>query len=361
MANKQDTPNVSKGRQSNVELLRILSMFLIIAHHFSVHGGFTFSSTAVTVNRVWMQFMNAGGKIGVNLFILIAGYFLVQVPRVNWRKAFRLWLRLAVYSVCITILFYSLHLEQVSIKGFIKSFMPLTFPVWWFSNTYFLLYLISPYLNRLIQHLSKKEHLKALFFLGIVWVILPTVTNRQFEQNSLLWFIYLYFCGAFIYLYQEDWKRYRSSYGKIFLLVATLFYTSIVLFDVLGMWSNRFAVHALTLFQQNRLAAFSLSVLLFLFFLTMQLGSHKWLNTIASTTFGIYLLHDHPFSRQLLWKELFKNSTFATKPILIVYSILAVVAVFAICGVIDFIMQNGLRHVEEYVFKQWKRYTAKKS
>lgn len=26
-------------RQSNLELLRILAMFLIVAHHFAVHGG----------------------------------------------------------------------------------------------------------------------------------------------------------------------------------------------------------------------------------------------------------------------------------------------------------------------------------
>jgi len=29
-------------RQSNIELLRIISMIMIVAHHFSVHGNFKF-------------------------------------------------------------------------------------------------------------------------------------------------------------------------------------------------------------------------------------------------------------------------------------------------------------------------------
>jgi len=29
-------------RQSNIELLRIMAMSLIVAHHFSVHGNFKF-------------------------------------------------------------------------------------------------------------------------------------------------------------------------------------------------------------------------------------------------------------------------------------------------------------------------------
>ena len=41
-------------RDSNIELLRIVSMVLIIMHHFSVHGCFPFTSD-LTFNKVFLQ------------------------------------------------------------------------------------------------------------------------------------------------------------------------------------------------------------------------------------------------------------------------------------------------------------------
>ena len=61
------------NRQSNIELLRIIAMIFIIAHHFAVHGGFNFSTDIITVNSLWIQFIKIGGKIGVNIFVLISG------------------------------------------------------------------------------------------------------------------------------------------------------------------------------------------------------------------------------------------------------------------------------------------------
>ena len=65
--------NINNKRQSNIELLRILAMILIIAHHFALFGAFGFSETAVSINKLWIQFIQIGGKIGVNIFILISG------------------------------------------------------------------------------------------------------------------------------------------------------------------------------------------------------------------------------------------------------------------------------------------------
>ena len=49
-------------RKSNIELLRIISMIIIIAHHYAVHGGFNFSTQNITINRLWIQFLTLGGE-----------------------------------------------------------------------------------------------------------------------------------------------------------------------------------------------------------------------------------------------------------------------------------------------------------
>ena len=64
-------------RASNIELLRIISMILIIMHHFSVHGCFPFTPD-LTFNKVFLQVFGLGGKAAVVAFVMITGYFMVS-------------------------------------------------------------------------------------------------------------------------------------------------------------------------------------------------------------------------------------------------------------------------------------------
>ena len=63
-------------RNSSIELLRIIAMVMIVFHHFACHGGFSFG-TSVTATHFWYNFIVMGGKLGVDIFVLISGYYLI--------------------------------------------------------------------------------------------------------------------------------------------------------------------------------------------------------------------------------------------------------------------------------------------
>lgn len=67
-------------RKSNIELLRMVSMFLIVLHHYCVNSGFMeiMDLSQVTPNTLLVQFMSFGGKVGVNVFLIISGYFMIR-------------------------------------------------------------------------------------------------------------------------------------------------------------------------------------------------------------------------------------------------------------------------------------------
>ncbi len=63
-------------RYSNIELLRIVSMLLIISFHYAYKGGFTDDIPLINgyiIKMFWMF-----GELGVNCFMLITGYFMVE-------------------------------------------------------------------------------------------------------------------------------------------------------------------------------------------------------------------------------------------------------------------------------------------
>ncbi len=326
-----------KLRQSNMELLRIIAMLFIVAHHFSVHSGFDFPTDMITVNRLWVQFIEIGGKIGVNIFVLISGYFLISCQSIKTNKVIKLWLQLITYSILIFVLFTALGANPFSIKQLIKRCLPVTYSQWWFASTYFMLYLISPYISKLLNTLSRKEYQYLLILLTICWCIIPTFTLQVLESNSLLWFIYLYSLAGYIRLHASKMniKQLPVICFSLSALLIILTFLSAVVFDVLGTKASIFAEYANYFFGMQTLPILAISVLIFVGFLKINIGHKRMINIVASATFGVYLIHDHNSTRYFLWKNVFVGASYSESKILIPYSVLAIAIVFIACTIIE--------------------------
>jgi surface polysaccharide O-acyltransferase-like enzyme len=326
-----------KKRDSNIELLRIISMLLILAHHFSVHGGFNILKTSFTINRLWIQFLQFGGKIGVNIFVIITGYFLITSKGIKISKVLKLWLQLFFYSVSIYTLFVLTGVEVVSIKGIIKNVLPVIFTRWWFASTYFVLYLLSPYINKILNSFSKREYHRFLALLTLFWCIIPTFTTNSFQSNPLIWSIYLYSLAGYMRLYGLLNTVKTGTCLLTSFVVSLLTYLSAVVFDLLGLKISAFSEHATYFFEMQKLPILIISVLLFLGFSKLNIGSIKLINIVSSATFGVYLIHDNAYVREFLWQILFKNASYAYSDKLIPYSIMVIILVYIACTVIELI------------------------
>lgn len=85
-----------KERKSNFEILRILAMILIISYHFVFHSNYnywTINAHDFILRAFWLF-----GEIGVNLFMLISGYFLV-CSKFSWKKVIKLILYFRDYNL----------------------------------------------------------------------------------------------------------------------------------------------------------------------------------------------------------------------------------------------------------------------
>lgn len=331
---KSDTIT-SKVRQSNIELLRIVAMIMIVAHHFAVHGGFTFAADTLSLNRFWLQFIQIGGKIGVDIFVLISGYFLIKSQSVKINKIIRFWVQIFLCSFLCFLIFTIIGQGQFNIIALIKSIMPITFSEWWFASAYFILYLLSPYINKLLNILTKKQYRQLLLLLGICWCIFPTFTGRSLQGSDLLWFIYLYAFAGYLRLFGFSSKL--TSFKSLLLatVITLVTFSSAVAFDILGTKIPAFSNHATFFYGMQKLPIFMISVLMFAGFLRSKIGYKKFVNTISAAMFGVYLIHDNWYVRQFLWKKVFHVSDYAESNLLIPYSLLVIAAVFIGCTIIE--------------------------
>lgn len=328
---------INSARKSNIELLRIIAMVMIIAHHIAVHSNFVFPTNSISINRLWIQFIQMGGKIGVDIFVLISGYFLITSNSIKTSKVLKLWLQIFTYSAGVFLVIILFSPQALGIKALVKNVFPITFSKWWFASAYFMLYLISPYINRLLNSFCKKEYQRLLVLLFVSWCVIPTFLSASWQSNSLLWFVFLYALAGYVRLYIDVTSIKSSKCILIAGAIAVLTFLSVITFDILGLKFSFVATHTTFFYGMEKLPILVISLMLFLGFANMKIGYVPFINTISSTCFGIYLLHDNNYVRELLWSTIFQNTNYQQSNFLIPYTLMQIIVVFVICTIIEFI------------------------
>lgn len=323
------------NRASNIELLRILSMVMIIGFHIAIHSHFPRYAEVFTVNSLWLRFLRMGGKVGVNIFVLISGYFMVTGSSPNYTKAARLWLQVFTYSILCLLVALAFGSETFSILSVVKNLLPILRTKWWFATTYFLLFLLAPYLNKGLQALDENMHRWLLIILFAVWSVIPTFLPVNLECNNLLWFVFLYALAAYLRLHFDP-SRLKTKTCLLFTLLVAV--ASYLIFLGLAWLDTKITLpdnYTSEFFTMEKLPVLLMSLGLFLGFLNLKMKSSPIINHLASATFGIYLIHDNSYIRKLLWQDLFRNAQWLENDLLIPYTLLQILLVFAVCAGIE--------------------------
>ena len=326
-------------RNSSIELLRIISMVMIMFHHFAYHGNFEWNYNEITIPHLWYNFILMGGKVGVNIFVLISGFFLIENTERLFqpKKLLKFWGQVVFYSITTYFLSIVLQINNFDIKQIIKICFPITYPGWWFASTYFMLYLIHPFLNKLLHDLNKNVYQYLILLLVLCWSIIPTLTAQLFESNSLLWFITLYAIAGYAKIYGFNERLKSKHYFFLFFIVLVCSYLVSVSFLVLGTKRNELAVHAIDFFGMERFPILLMAFFLFMTFAKLKIKYNKWINVIASATFGVYLIHDSSYIRYYIWWNIFKINQYQESLFLIPYSILVVFIIYVLCTGIEMV------------------------
>lgn len=322
----------TKIRNSNLEILRIVSMILIIMHHYVVHGGFCWES--ITTNKIILEVLSLGGKLGVNCFVLITGYFMIN-SKISIKKILKLVLEVLFYSISIFAILYFTKVIKFNVEIFKFSFFPITRSAYWFATTYTLLYLFIPFINKLIDNLNKKEHLHLCLILTAILSVIPNIIMVRIDFSNIGWFITLYAIAAYIRKYPNKYTENMKNnviYASI-VIIFLIFW--VVEFNFLGLVIPKASKYIMYFGDIDSFLLLILSISLFLIFKNLKVKNSKFINLLASSTFGVYLIHDNKLVRNYIWVKLLKNNTYAESPYLILHLIISVISVFVICTIID--------------------------
>ena len=190
--------NLIKKRDSNLELFRIITMLLIVAHHYVVNSDLLniIMNSPFSLKSVYLLLFGAWGKIGINCFVLITGYFMCK-SNITVKKFVKLLGEVMFYNIVIGLIFMISGYSEFSFSNFIKLFIPIKYISNNFTSCYLIFFLIIPFLNILIQNLNERKHLKLLCicaYLYFSWKCPVFVCNDElyFMVHSIIFYFFIY-------------------------------------------------------------------------------------------------------------------------------------------------------------------------
>ena len=259
----------------NIDILRIFAfVFIVMLHTLNRQYGLT----------VWMSGY-AVISIGVNLFIMISGYLLLdrtETVKEFFRKRFFSILPLFIIFNIIYIYFYN-H-SFITIKK-------ISAPHFWYIYMILGLYLLTPWLRKVLQYAEKET-----FYVVVLWflcnVLNPYMQFFRFPKIPFSHFSITGFIGYYILGYYL--KKYRYKLEKIpFICVIGVYITGFLISVlstkyVLVTTGNRIS----DFFDKNSLGTFFMSVSFFIFWIKFNFKNrNKVIRMISDSTYFAYLIH----------------------------------------------------------------------
>jgi len=351
------TAQLRKPLQSNFELFRIFLMLMIIAHHYVVNSGVIETmrtETTISFNFIWAALYGWGGKTGIDCFLLITGYFMCK-QEFSWRKFFKLILEIKFYKFLFFFLFAAFDYEPFTLKGCYKAVFNITIGMGkGFTSTYVCLYLLTPYINIMIKGCDKRIFGQLLLILLGIHTVLSTFILNGY-LGILSWYVTVYLIGAYIRLYPKEWMNNKVKVVNYSLATTLITFASIIVLALVCMHHNKNISKMYILANpENHILAILPAILYFLLFRNLNIGTNKGINAIATTIFGVFLIHANSNAmRRFLWRDFFDNAgAYATSSFWL-HSIVVVLVVFFVSMCIDFLR---IWLLERPLFAWWDKH-----
>lgn len=348
------------SRSSNLELYRIIAMLLVVAHHYVLNSGLTnpggvIYSDPFSAKSLFLLFFGAFGKTGINCFMLITGYFMCT-SHITLKKFVRVLCEVLFYHIIINCIFWITGYSAFSLKAMIKELFPVTELTQNFTGCYLVFFLCIPFLNILIRHMTERQHLRLLFLLFFAYVVMGTVPIFSVSMNYVSWFMVLYLTASYIRLYPKALFQNVRIAGWMSLISVLLSLLSVVFCLWLGLKMQRDMAYAFV-FDANNFLAFLTGVASFLFFKNLKIKTRPFINTVATSTFGVLLIHANSGAmRRFLWVDLLKNVDAYISPLMPLHAIGSVIGIFVLCVLID---QCRIHLIEKPCMKLYDRVEPK--
>ena len=292
---------VKKQRESGIELLRIIAMMgVVVLHYNNAAMGAAFSYvTAGSLNQGILYFLETLCISGVNIYVLISGYFLYRSNNRSVRKIADLFIQVVLFNAAFYVMSIIMGVNTFTLKSCIFNLLPANY----FVVLYAVLYLVSPYVNLMLRQLNE-ETMQNWIYLAVavfsIWSFVVDVMENAAgfdkiglspvgiygsqEGYTIVNFLLAYMIGA--YLNTSKFESGKVTQFRRVLRCAVL----LGVVYAFAMVENHFGLASRTAWNYDNPLLLLLAAESFLLFREIHFMS-RVINELAKGAFTCFLFH----------------------------------------------------------------------
>ena len=339
-----------KDRNYGIDLLRIVTMFMIVNLHVFWYGGILRSENlyflSAKYNIVWI--LEIICYVAVNCYALISGFVGIE-SRYKYSNIVLLWLRVVFYSISLYLIGCIFGIVDFNFKTLVTFCFPVVNSKYWYFTAYFCLFFFMPILNSALENMEYKLLRNSIIMIIIIISVLPFIYAGDIfltrNGSSFVWLMVLYLIGGFIKKYNLHNKFSNNSMIILFVFCIILELGSAYLtsyLDLKGVTDFKF-----TLISYTSSTMLLSGISLLIIFSKLKVKSLKKIIAFLSPLcFSVYLIHEHEvFSKRFI---VGKSATFLNYSTLkmLLYIIITDIAIFVGCIFIDYFREKLFKKLE---------------
>lgn len=324
-----NTMTKSKERNSNVETLRVLMMYLIVLLHFFArvfdlgnpdkYSPFIFSA---------IQGIRCICFLGVSTFAFISGYY-----GIKW--SLKKFLKYEILATIWEVVFYAMGMAYEGAN--LKMLFPLSSGYHWYFSAYMILMILAPVLNKGMESLSKEQLKTVCVFLVLIHYAGQFLFPGSIGSEFLILVV--------IYVLAFYMRKYPVQYFEKHALF--IFCTSLLLNIAIAMAAGKYLDYTIEAWQAKLLSKFATnnnplviisSVSLFFYIKNLKTYRFRSIARFAPYMFSVYIIHCCALGIGKFEELLYINS--------FTFLFLSTILVVISCSFAEYIRQKLMGNIE---------------
>lgn len=322
----------NQGRDTSIDQIKSIAILIIVLFHYADHGVIDLAKEGISGSWLLLSFFKMGGGTGNALFILCTGYLMAD-SNWNYKKLIKLWAQIWFYSVIFGVMYYLRIGSLPGIKPVVKIVFPVISNSFWYFSSYFILYLLVPYIDVVLSQLKQRETQVLILILLIIFSIIPTFTFSYWLTgiNNIMIFIALYIAGNYIKRFK---LRIDKAHASVFAVTIALL---IMLSEIILKCFTNLNAYYFT-WDTYKFPVILLGIMIFLWLKDKQTGNFlsNIVSRVSTHSSAVYLIHIGWIS-PILFTEVFNNSIVYGRAEITLHVVIYVISILAGSILVDMI------------------------
>lgn len=342
MRKLEQPPASTQSRHYGLDLLKILSMLMVLSVHIFSIGEIRNNTVPFSANYFCAWTTEIANYCCVNCYAMITGYVFLN-GKYRYTNLAMLWLQVALYSVLGTAIFYFAFPGSVTNLELLRSAFPVSMRHFWFFSAYFAMFLMIPFMNRAIHAMTRKQAKVLCAALLVLFSVTPVFMYFDpygaYNGYSAIWLMVMYILGACIRKFDfgariPSWVLVMSNVLAVAFGVGLhMLYRS----ETIPLLS-RIMTNA-SVMSQTFPGIVVCGISWMLLFTRVRVTSPKLITLVkllSPLTFGIYIIHTQEQVSDLIFRKLPLRDLASYPTVLMMAAVfLTVTVLFIVCAAID--------------------------